>query len=217
MTFGVNAPNGLIPVNTGNGAAWNQQTNPYPIASTTSNSMFKGDPVTLSTAGTVIRATASQSVLGILDNVSFVDSRFPQFFNYSFWPGSGGVTLQTGSVVTAYVVDDPNVTFTVQETSTLSASGTPLTQAAVGNNADFFYPTAGGSTVTGISTVSLSNNTSATTLLGNAKIVGIDTRITLGVPGISGTVGGVQVIGTAFQNWLCQFNNHIYKAGSTRP
>lgn len=213
MTFGVNAPNGLVPVNTGNGAAWNQQVNPYPVLSTSTQSMFKGDPVSLSTAGLVIRATASQAVLGILDNVSYVLPASPQFFSWPFWPGS--ITVQTGSVVTAYVVDDPDVMFTIQETSNTGASGTPLTQASVGNNANILYTA--GNTTTGISSVSLDNTTAATTLVGNLKIMGIDPRITLGVTGNTGTSGGPQTIGTAFQNLLCQFNNHVYKAGSTRP
>lgn len=213
MTYGVNAPNGLVPINTGAGAAWNQQANWYPIASTSTQSLFKGDPVSLSTAGTVIRGTASTASLGILDNVSFQISSAPQFFNWPFWPGSQ--TLITGNTPMAYVIDDPNVAFTVQETDAAGASGTPLTQASVGNNANFLYTA--GSIVTGISAVSLNNASAATTLVGNLKIVSLDQRAVLGVPAVTPTsVGGVQTTG-AFSNWICQFNNHVYKAGSTRP
>jgi len=221
MTFGINAPNGLVPVNTGNGAAWNQQANWYPIGTTASQSLFKGDAVTLSTAGTVIRATASTASLGVLDQVSFQVTTSPEKFTWSFYPGgTGGVAnLVSGSQPMAYVIDDPNAVFTVQETATTqaagSASGTPLTQAAVGNNCDLLY--IAGSTLTGISSVSLNNAASSTGLLSNMKIVGLDQRVTLGVTGDVGTPGGTLTAGTAFQNWLVQFNNHIYKAGSTRP
>lgn len=212
MTFGVNAPNGLVPVNTGNGAAWNSQANWYPIASTSTQSLFKGDPVTLSTAGTVIRGTASQAVLGILDQVSYQLPAQPQFFTYPFWPGS--VTVVSGTQPMAYVIDDPNVAFTIQETDAGGASGTPLTQASVGNNANFLYTA--GSVTTGVSAVSLNNASAATTLVGNIKILAVDQRVTLGVPGVVGTSGGVQTAG-AFANWIGQFNNHVLKAGSTRP
>lgn len=216
MTFGVNAPNGLVPVGTGNGAAWNQQTNVYPISSTASNSMFKGDPVSLSTAGTVIRATASTAVLGVLDQVSYQISSSPEKYAWAFWPGgTGGPGVVSGTTPLAYVIDDPNCLFTIQETDAAGASGTPLTQAAVGNNANILYTA--GSTVSGISSVSLNNAASATTLVGNLKIVGIDPRVSLGVTGNTGTPGGVQTIGTAFQNLLVQINNDVYKAGSTRP
>lgn len=215
MTFGVNAPNGLIPTNIGGAGAWTGQANWYPITTTASNSMFTGDPVTLSTAGTVIRATASQAVLGVLGQVSYQISSSPEKFTWAFWPGgAGGPGVVAGTTPMAYVYDDPMQAFTIQEASNTGASGTPLTQAAVGNNANILYTA--GSTVTGISAVSLDNTTSATTLVGNLKIVSVDQRVTLGVPGTSGTSGGVQTAG-AFANWIVMFNNHVYKAGSTRP
>lgn len=215
MTYGVNAPNGLVPVNTGNGAAWNSQANWYPITATYASTMFKGDPVTLSTAGTVIRATASQAVLGILDQVTYQTSANPQFFSYVYWPGNPGVV--SGTQPMAYVIDDPDVSFTVQETDSGGASGTPLTQASVGNNVNFLYTA--GSTLSGISAVSINNGSTSTALVANLKIVSLDNRAVLGVPGAAPSgnqVGGVQQAG-AFANWICQFNNHVYKAGSTRP
>lgn len=213
MTYGVNAPNGLVPVNTGNGNTWNGQTTPYAITATYANAMFTGDLCTLSTAGTVIQPTASTAVLGVFNGCSYQTTANIYAINFPYWPGNPG--LRTGTAAFANVIDDPRVRFTVQEASTAGASGTPLTQADVGNNAGVILST--GNTVTGQSRSFLSNQTVATTLVPFVKIVGLDPGITLGVASTAGTPGGVQTIGTAFQNWIVEIDNSIFKAGSVRP
>lgn len=213
MTYGVNAPNGLVPIGTGNGNTWNGQTNIYPLASGYGTNLFTGDPVTLGTAGTIIVAVASQSVLGVFAGVEYVTNTNKYAVRYPYWPAST-VTV-SGTPINAYIIDDPQVRFTVQEASTAGASGTPLTQADVGNNANIVLST--GNTNSGQSRAFLSNQTVATTLLGMVKIVALDPTITLGVASTSGTPGGQQTIGTAFQNWVVTMNNDVFKAGSTRP
>lgn len=213
MTFGVNAPNGLVPVNTGNGNTWNGQTTPYPITATYSSAMFTGDPVTLGTAGTVIQMTASTAVLGVFFGCQYQISSNKATINFPYWPGNPGVV--SGTQPQGFVIDDPRVRFTVQEASTAGASGTPLTQAVAGNNGNIVLST--GNTVTGQSRAFVDNSTTATTLVGNVKFVMLDPGITLGVASTAGTSGGVQTIGTAFQNWIVEINNDVFKAGSTRP
>ncbi len=201
MTNGVNAPNGLVPANSMGAFSDSGKTNEYPITATYASSMFTGDLVTLSTAGTVIRATATQSALGVFQGCKYIPSSNNNgTVAFAYWPGNPGV--QTGTTPVAIVLDDPNAVFSIQETgSTASTAGTALTQAAVGNNANILYTA--GSTITGISAVSLDNSTTATTLTQNLKIIGLD-------PTIGNAVGN-------YANWLVQINNHIYKAGSTRP
>ena len=201
MTYGTNQARGCQPVNNVVGTTGNFQTNEYPILSTYGSTMFKGDAVTLSTAGQVIRATASQSVLGIFDGCRYQPTNNTYSVKFPYWPGAP--TIVTGSETVALVIDDPNVVFTIQETNASAASGTPLTQAVVGNNADLLYTA--GNTTTGLSSVSLNNAATATTLLGQVKVLGRDPQ------------AENPVIGSAFTNWLCTFNNHIFKAGSTRP
>ncbi len=213
MTYGVNAPNGLVPVNTGNGNTWNGQYTQYAITATYSGAMFTGDLCTLSTGGTVIQPTASTAVLGVFNGCSYQISSNKTVINFPYWPGNPGVV--SGTQPYANVIDDPRVRFTVQEASTAGASGTPLTQADVGNNAGVILST--GNTVTGQSRSFLSNQTVATTLVPFVKIVGLDPGITLGVASTAGTSGGVQTIGTAFQNWIVEIDNSIFKAGSVRP
>ncbi len=213
MTYGVNAPNGLVPVQTGNGNTWNGQVTPYILASGYGTNIFTGDPVTLSTAGVVIVAVASQSVLGVFAGVEYVDTTNKYTVRYPFWPASK-VTASTAQI-TAFVIDDPQVRYTVQEANTSAAAGTALTQAVIGNNANIVLST--GNTTSGQSRAFLDNTTSATTILGMVKIVALDPTITLGVASTSGTSGGVQTIGTAFQNWIVTIDNSVFKAGSTRP
>ena len=213
MTFGVSAPNGLVPINSGNGNTWNGQTNIYTLASGYGTSIFTGDPVTLGTAGTIIVAVASQSVLGVFAGVEYrvttnnYNTRFP------YWPAST-VTV-SGSTINCFIIDDPRVRFTVQEASTTGASGTPLTQAVIGNNGDIILST--GNTRTGQSRAFLNNASTATTLIGQVKIVALDPGIQLGIASTAGTAGGQQAIGTAFQNWVVEINSSVFKAGSTRP
>lgn len=213
MTYGVNAPNGLVPVNEGIAGGWNGQTNQYAITATYNTAIYTGDPVTLGTAGTVIVAVASQSVLGVFVGCTYNVSANVYTVNYPYWPANPGV--RSGTQPYAYLIDDPNVRFTVQEAATAGASGTPLTQAVIGNNGNIVLST--GNSVSGQSRAFLDNTTTATTLLGMVKIVALDPGVALGVASTVGTPGGPQSIGTAFQNWIVTINNSVYKAGSTRP
>lgn len=213
MTYGVNAPNGLQPVNHGAGHTWNGQTNIYAITATYASAMYTGDTVSLSTAGTVIQGTASTSLLGVFWGCEYQVNTNKLTIRFPYWPGNPGVVSGTQPV--AFVIDDPRVRFTVQEASTAGASGTPLTQAVIGNNGNIVLST--GNTANGQSRAFVDNSTTATTLVGNVKFVALDPTIQLGVASTVGTPGGSQTIGTAFQNWIVEINNDVYKAGSTRP
>lgn len=216
MTYGVNGPRGFQIANTGGGFTWNGQFNRYPISTTASNSMFTGDPVSLATDGTVIRALATTPVLGAFQGCEFFPSTNQYAISFPFWPGgAGGPSQVSNTTPFAFVADDPATQYTIQETDGAGASGTPLTQASVGNNGNFLYTA--GSVVTGLSAVSLNNASFATTLTQNCKLVRLDTTITGGViaAGTPGT-SGLQTTG-AFANWIVQYNNDVFKAGSTRP
>ena len=201
MTYGTNAPRGFQPYNTGNGAGFTGVLTEYPLSTGVTNTIFNGDPVSLSTAGVIDRATASTAVLGVFYGCKYRTAAGDSAgqLAYAYWPGAP--TIVAGTTPVALVQDDPRSRFTIQETDAGSASGTPLTQAAAGNNCNFLYTA--GSVVTGQSAVSLNNAASATTLVGNCKIVGLDPR--------AGNAAG------AFANWIVEFNNDVFKAGSTRP
>lgn len=219
MTYGANAPKGFQIANSGGGYTWTGQFNRYQINTTASNAMFTGDPVSLATDGTVILALATLPVLGVFAGCEAFLTSNVYAISFPFWPGgTGGPSQATGTQPWGFVIDDPMAQYTIQETSSASASGTPLTNQPVGNNGNFLASTAGvGSTVNGLSVCSLNNASFATTLTQNVKLVRLDTTITGGViaAGTPGT-SGVQAAG-AFANWIVQINNDVYKAGSTRP
>ena len=196
MSYGTNAPNGLVPVKKLDGSAWTGATNSYTIASTYATALFRGDPVTILNDGTLGVGVAGAACVGVFWGVKWTDSTGRVRFE-NYWPGNPGVL--TGSTVEAMVIDDPNTVFSIQETSGTGTAGTPLALADVGLNANFLYTA--GSTATGTSAVSLNNATENTTDTLNLKILGLD-------PTPGNAVGN-------FANWLVTLNNHRYKTGVT--
>ena len=196
MSYGTNAPNGLVPVKKLDGSAWTGATNPYQIASTYATALFRGDPVTILNDGTLGVGVAGAACVGVFWGVKWIDSTGRVRFEH-YWPGNPGVL--TGSTVEALVIDDPNTVFSVQETSGTGTAGTPLALTDIGLNANFLYTA--GSTATGQSAVSLNNASENTTDTLNLKILALD-------PTPGNAVGN-------FANWLVTLNNHRYKNGVT--
>lgn len=196
MSYGTNAPMGLEPVRMLDGSAWTGALNSYQIATTYATALYTGDPVTIGTSGFLEVGAAGSAIVGVFMGVKWTDSTGRVRFE-KFWPGNPGVL--TGSTVEALVIDDPNVVFTIQETSGTGTAGTPLALADRGLNANFLYTA--GTAATGLSRVSLNNASEADTSSLNLKILQLD-------PTPGNAVG-------AFANWLVVINNHLYKAGVT--
>ncbi len=196
MSYGVNAPMGLVPFCYLDGSLYNGATNQYNITNTYASSIFTNDPVTLANDGTIVRGAAGAACVGVFQGCKYIDSTGNvQFLPY--WPGNPGV--QTGTQAIALVADSPNLLFSIQETNAAGAAGTPLTLADVGLNANFLYTA--GVTATGMSRVSLNNETEATTDTLNLKIIRLD-------PTVGNAVG-------SFANWIVTLNNHRYRTGIT--
>lgn len=196
MAYGTNAPNGLRPVKKLDGSCWTGQTTSYPVASAYGTSLFKGDPVTVLNDGTLGIATAGSAAVGVFWGVQYTNAA-GDIVNSPYWAAS---TATKGSVpATAFVIDDPNVVFTIQESNGAGAAGTPLALTDVGLNANFAVGT--GSTATGNSGATLNNTTEADTSTLNLKILGLD-------PYPGNAVGN-------FANWLVVINNHRYRGGVT--
>jgi len=196
MSYGTNAPKGLEPVRMLDGSAWTGALNSYQIANTSATALYTGDPVTIGTSGSLEVGAAGSPIVGVFQGVKWTDSTGRVRFE-KFWPGNPGV--QTGSTVEALVIDDPNVVFTIQETSATGTAGTPLALADRGLNANFLYTA--GTAATGLSAASLNNASEADTATLNLKILQLD-------PTPGNAVG-------AFANWLVVINNHLYKSGVT--
>ena len=194
MAYGTNAPNGLRPKRKLDGSAWTGQTNRYPVASGYGTSLFKGDPVTVLADGTLGIGVAGSPIVGVFWGVIWTDAN-GVVRNEPVWTAS---TTTRGSVAAqAFVIDDPNVIFTIQESNGAGAAGTPLALTDVGLNANFAVGT--GSTVTGDSGATINNTTEDVTATLNLKILGLD-------PEPGNAVGN-------FANWLVSINNHRYRGG----
>lgn len=196
MSYGTNAPMGFVPFRYLNGALFNGASNIYNITNTYASSIFTGDPVTLANDGTITRGAAGAACIGVFQGCKYIDSTGTvQFLPY--WPGNPGV--QTGTQATCLVLDDPNIVYTIQETSSTGTAGTPLALADVGLNINFLYTA--GNTATGQSAVSINNESEAVTDTLNCKIIALDPRV-------GNAVG-------SFANWLVTLNNHRYRTGIT--
>ena len=112
----VNAPYGLKPINLYGGTPFAGATRQYRIASGYNTGIFNGDVVEMIDNGTIIksaitaaRATVTTSqVIGVFTGCSYVNAQGQTVFS-QYYPAS--TTAPTGTVITAYVVNDPNTLF----------------------------------------------------------------------------------------------------------
>lgn len=132
MAYGTNAPFGLRPLSSINGGSWTEKTTEYFIytnaAGTTTygTSVFTGDPVTwnptLANAGTIsvylpARTVATPGtysalpILGVFQGCEYTDIT-GRLIKSAFWPGA--TLVYPGSVIRAFVIDDPDVVYDVQ-------------------------------------------------------------------------------------------------------
>ena len=159
----------------------------YKIASGASGNIFSGDPVKMTSAGTILVAAAGDQLLGVFRGCKFTNSSGEIIFS-AHWP-NGTVT----SDAVAFVVDDPNALFEVQSAATGS-----VVQTVVGNNADIVY--ASGSTTDGQSGVTISGTTAATSA--QLRIVGISNDPENNSLGTGSTSANV--------NMIVKINEHLY-------
>ena len=164
----VNAPFGFQPVYHNSGIA---KARAYTIASAYAGNIFKGDPVKLVDGGTIEYGTSDGTgtgtvdgigLLGIFAGCEFTDANGKPTYS-AYWPGG-----TTATNIVAYVWDDPETVFRVQNVGT-------LTVADIGEGTDFtvLARTAGtgGSTATGLS---LSTATAVVATSGQFQIIGLD-------------------------------------------
>lgn len=140
------APFGFIPDRRLDGAAPSANMSTYLISGTNSHSFFKGDPVTLLSSGFIdVVASGSTPIQGVFIGCEYASVAK----SYVTWSNQfpGGDVL-SGTNVTAYVIDDPWITFKVQVGAS-GAVGGPTVQADIGTNFGFQFGT--GNTSSGLS------------------------------------------------------------------
>lgn len=170
-----NTAYGLRPVGlVGNGVNSTGVTQ-YEIASNNANAIYQYAIVVPTAAGVIDQAgdTAGGTTpaLGVLMGVEYVDgnTKKPVFLNY--WPGSGSVSVLSGTVVKAFVADNPNQIFKVASDASLTDRATAL--EGVFANASLGTSARGGSTDNGSSTAALSVTSIDVTATLPLRIVGI--------------------------------------------
>ena len=119
----------------------------YKIASGTSSNIFTGDFVKLLATGYIDVASAGNRILGVFAGVKYTASDGEVVYKKYF---PTGTTTLASADVTAYVYDDPNITYRIQ-----SAGAADFTD--IGNLAD--HVAGSGSTTTGQSGHEVSGTT----------------------------------------------------------
>lgn len=193
--YNTNAPLGLKPIDLRTGGAYTGKSNQYAIASGYATAIGQYDPVVTLADGTIGIGVAGSQCIGVLDYVEYTNSA-GAYVKAPNWTAS--TVAKTGTVVNAFVFDDPFLVMDVQETNGSSAAGTPLALADRGLNINFVI---GAPNIYGVSTTSLNNTTEETTATLNLKILGLSNY-----PG--NAVG-------SFANWLVTWNTHQLKSVGT--
>ena len=131
----VNAPYGLVPINSVDGKPYAGATRQLPIASTYNTAIYNGDIVAVVDGGTIEKSgvtdnstgSAANYTYGVLVGVQYVNSQ-GQTVQAQYYPGNAAA-----SSAIAYVVDDPMAAFKVAVVFANSVV-TTVNQSVVGIN-----------------------------------------------------------------------------------
>lgn len=192
MSFGTNSPFGLKPSRFLTGAEWNGATNTYTV-DTTTGSLFTGDPVKMTANGVIQPCAAADTSVGVFMGCYYESSVTLANSPYYFPAWVNGTAIKAGTLVTAYVVDDPSVIYEVQT----NAAGA-LVAANVGNTVN--WATGAGNATTGQSGYVLDQASLGTAATLNMKILRLaDTP--------------ANAWGLAFNVVEVLINTHFYRGG----
>lgn len=192
--YNTNAPLGLKPIDYRTGGMYTGKSNRYTIASAYATAIGQFDPVTTLSDGTIGIGVAGAACIGILDYVEYFTTA-GAYIKAPNWVAS--TSAKSGTIVYAFVFDDPFLVMDAQETDGSSGAGTPLALADVGLNINFVI---GAPNSIGQSTTSLNNTTEQTTATLNLKLMSLSNY-----PG--NAVGN-------YANWIVTWNNHMLKGGT---
>jgi hypothetical protein len=161
----VDAPYGLKPINLIGGQVFAGATRQFNIASAYGTSIFNGDVVKLVAGGTIEKETgeATATPVGVFLGCSYVNAQGQTIFQ-QYFPAS--TAAPTGTVITAFVADDPDQLFKAVLVAGTTEDGNGLTPAylgrtMIGSNVELVQNA--GSTVTGDSKVGIYSAAGATT------------------------------------------------------
>jgi hypothetical protein len=144
----VDAPYGLVPINSVDGKPYAGATRQLPIASTYNTPIYNGDIVALVDGGTIALSgvtndsttSAANYTYGVFVGVQYVNAQ-GQTVQAQYYPGNAAATSAV-----AYIVDDPMAAFKVAVVNSSSVVQT-VNRSVVGINMAIDQGT--GSTITG--------------------------------------------------------------------
>ena len=172
----VSAPYGLRPINLIGGQVFAGQTRLRRIASTYTTNIFFGDPVKIVADGTIEKATnesdaPNEGFAGVFMGVSYVSAATKQPTFSQYWPG---VSVVSGTVIQAYVADDPDQLFQVVACSsgtTVNTTNTAFQYTAIGCNVALINNA--GDTISGDSRQAVNTGSETTTQTLPLRIVDV--------------------------------------------
>ena len=171
------------------------RANEYEIASGYGTALYKGDPVALTTDGSIIVAAPGSNTrnVGVFQGVKYTKTTGEIVYAKS-WPASQ--TIKSGTKALALVFDDPNIVFMVESDQAV----TPMTASYIGASGD---ATAGSADTT---------NEVSGWFLDSSGTWGA-TAAMLKVVGSAEGDGDFTAAGTAMDVFVV-FNEHIWNAES---
>lgn len=178
----------------------------FTINSSDTNPYFKGDPVALSSAAYGVLQpyggpTVLPRVVGVFDGCSYYNPSVGRTVWSDFFPAS----VSSSSPVTAYVIDDPEMTFKIR-----CSSGAQMGSSMVGGNATILTSFSSlGNTLSGQSAVVLASSIGL--VAGSSyPFTIIDSYSNYGAPGEDGTDNA-----NPYQIMIVGFNNTFRHAPIT--
>lgn len=115
----------------GTGSAPTYEQTPRTIA-LTAGAIYQGDPVTSQSDGTIAQSVAGTTqIAGIFVGCDYISATLLRRVWSPYWPGSGSALA--GTVVNAYIINDPNAQFLCQSGN----AGSPVAAINVGENINF--------------------------------------------------------------------------------
>ncbi len=202
----IDKPYGLKPINLIGGQVFAGQTRQYQIdPAGFAGNIFYGDVVKLVSTGYIEKDTgqATATPLGVFQGCSYVNAQGQTIFA-QYYPT--GYAAPTGTVITAYVQDDPDLLFKAVLVSGNTEGGNGLTPAylsrsVIGTNAELVQNT--GVTATGDSRIGVYATTSATTASLPIRIIDV-------VPDTANSSGN-------FVEVICKWNAPYVVSATTEP
>jgi hypothetical protein len=202
----IDKPYGLKPINLIGGQVFAGQTRQYQIdPAGFAGNIFYGDVVKLVSTGYIEKDTgqATATPLGVFQGCSYVNAQGQVIFA-QYYPT--GYAAPTGTVITAYVQDDPDLLFKAVLVSGQTEGGnglvpTYLGRSVIGTNAELVQNA--GVTATGDSRIGLYATTSATTASLPVRIIDV-------VPDTADSSGN-------FVEVICKWNAPYVVSATTEP